>query len=79
MNERPCKWYYDSSVPGGRYLVPGCWNRVVHGDDAECQCEGVEEQADIENDLLLRLERLELEVDRMRAVKQPRASEEGWE
>jgi len=34
-----CRWVKDESVPGGRYLVPGCWNRVVNGDEAECQCE----------------------------------------
>ncbi len=33
-----CRWVYDKDVPGGKFLVPGCWNRAVHGDDAECQC-----------------------------------------
>lgn len=31
-----CRWYKDPE--GGRYLVPGCWNRAVHGDNAACQC-----------------------------------------
>ena len=34
-----CRWVHDDDVPGGKFLVPGCWNRVVCGDDAECQCE----------------------------------------
>ncbi len=33
-----CRWVYDKDVPGGKFLVPGCWNRAVHGDDADCQC-----------------------------------------
>ena len=33
-----CRWVYDKDVPGGKFLVPGCWNRAVHGDYAECQC-----------------------------------------
>lgn len=33
-----CRWVYDKEVPGGEFLVPGCWNRAIHGDDAECQC-----------------------------------------
>ena len=33
-----CRWVYDKDVPTGKFLVPGCWNRAVHGDDAECQC-----------------------------------------
>lgn len=31
-----CKWHSSSEVPGGRFLVPGCWNRVIYGDDADC-------------------------------------------
>ena len=34
----PCRWHYDSDVPGGKVLVPGCWNRAVYGDFAECHC-----------------------------------------
>ena len=33
-----CRWVYDKDVPGGKFLVPGCWNRALHGDHAECQC-----------------------------------------
>ena len=43
-----CRWVYDKDVPGGKFLVPGCWNRAVHGDDADCHCaddpETVEDQ-----------------------------------
>lgn len=34
-----CRWYRDAEVPGGRYLVPGCWSRVIYGDYAECECD----------------------------------------
>ena len=33
-----CRWVKDPDVPGGRFLVPGCWHRAVYGDDADCQC-----------------------------------------
>ncbi len=33
-----CRWHYDKDVPGGKFLVPGCWNRAVYGDEAECHC-----------------------------------------
>ena len=33
-----CRWVYDKDVPGGKFLVPGCWSRAIYGDDAECQC-----------------------------------------
>ncbi|UXO94017.1 hypothetical protein Pan4_30 [Pseudanabaena phage Pan4] len=33
-----CRWVYDKEVPGGKFLVPGCWNRTIYGDDVECQC-----------------------------------------
>ncbi len=35
-----CRWIRDPEVPGGRFLVPGCWNRVIHGDCADCHCVG---------------------------------------
>lgn len=38
-DEQPCRWIEDKDVPGGRYLVPGCINRAVYGDDADCHCE----------------------------------------
>lgn len=34
-----CRWIHDDDVPGGKFLVPGCMNRAVHGDDADCHCE----------------------------------------
>lgn len=37
----PCRWVEDKDVAGGRFLVPGCANRAVYGDDAECQCETI--------------------------------------
>jgi len=37
-----CRWVYDKDVPDGRFLVPGCWNRAAHDDDADCHCEGGE-------------------------------------
>ena len=33
-----CRWVHDKDVPGGKFLVPGCMNRAVHGDDADCHC-----------------------------------------
>jgi len=33
-----CRWVYDKDVPNGKFLVPGCWNRAIYGDDAECHC-----------------------------------------
>lgn len=36
---KSCHWVRDKDVPGGRFLVPGCWNRTLYGDDADCQCE----------------------------------------
>ncbi|QDP53725.1 MAG: hypothetical protein GOVbin7759_12 [Prokaryotic dsDNA virus sp.] len=30
-----CRWHTDGDL---RFLVPGCWNRAVHGDDATCHC-----------------------------------------
>lgn len=37
MTDR-CYWLKTSEVPGGKVLIPGCWNRVIHGDDAICHC-----------------------------------------
>lgn len=49
-----CKWVRDPEVPGGKFLVPGCWNRTIYGDDAECHCvDGTETAA----------ERLESKID----------------
>jgi len=33
-----CRWHKSDEVPGGKFLVPGCWNRVIYGDDADCFC-----------------------------------------
>lgn len=33
-----CRWVHDKDVPDGKFLVPGCWNRTIYGDYAECQC-----------------------------------------
>lgn len=33
-----CRWHKADDVPGGRFLVPGCWNRAIYGDHADCQC-----------------------------------------
>ena len=61
MTNTPCHWITDAEVPAGRYLVPGCWNRVVHGDDADCHCanrpDTLQEQIDT---LRATVERLEL-------------------
>ncbi len=40
MSDVRCHWVEDKDVPGGRFLVPGCWSRVIGGDDAECHCDG---------------------------------------
>lgn len=37
----PCRWIKDPDVPGGRFLVPGCYNRALNGDDADCHCETI--------------------------------------
>lgn len=33
-----CRWYEDPSVPGGKFLVPGCYSRAIYGDHAICDC-----------------------------------------
>ena len=33
-----CRWVYDKDVPGGKFLVPGCWNRALD-EYADCHCE----------------------------------------
>ena len=33
-----CRWHRSPDVPGGRFLVPGCYSRAVYGDEAECHC-----------------------------------------
>lgn len=58
---RSCHWVRDKDVPGGRFLVPGCWNRAVHGDHAECQCPRPtkQERAVMLEDVVARLDKLE--------------------
>lgn len=54
-----CRWVRDSEVPGGRFLVPGCWNRVLYGDHAECHCTPSDTPAEPEAETQLdRVERL---------------------
>jgi len=51
-----CRWVTDKDVPKGRFLVPGCWNRALNGDDADCHCaKGTETRA----------ERIEAKMDRI--------------
>ena len=57
-----CKWITDATLPLGKFLVPGCWNRVVHGDDADCQC------ADVPETLQEQVNRLELEIERLKGT-----------
>ena len=45
MTDR-CHWVYDQEVPGGKFLVPGCMNRAMNGDDADCHCAGDAETVD---------------------------------
>lgn len=35
-----CRWVYDAEIDGGKFLVPGCWNRALNGDYADCHCDG---------------------------------------
>lgn len=35
---KPCHWVFDSEVPGGKFLVPGCWSRAVGSDFSPCHC-----------------------------------------
>ncbi|WP_429944653.1 hypothetical protein [Brucella abortus] len=51
-----CRWITDPDVPGGRFLVPGCWNRAINGDQAEChRKDGTQTTA----------ERLEAKIDKL--------------
>lgn len=59
-----CHWITDPDVPGGRFLHPGCWNRTIYGDRAECHCKGGTQsiaerlEAKIDN-LIARMDKLE--------------------
>lgn len=39
---QPCHWYDDGH--GGRFLIPGCMERVINPDAEPCSCETIEEQ-----------------------------------
>ena len=54
-----CHWVKSSEVPGGRFLVPGCYNRAVYGDFAECHCTNKPTVADKLDTIMKRLDRLE--------------------
>lgn len=49
MTDR-CVWIKDSDLPAGGFFRPGCWNRALNGDDADCHCvdapETLQEQID---------------------------------
>jgi hypothetical protein len=67
-----CRWIKDPDVPGGRFLVPGCWNRAIHGDHAECHCSRPTKPSLEERIITLerRLKDAETEIERMsRAVQ----------
>lgn len=55
-----CRWITDAEVPTGRYLVPGCWNRVICGDDAECQC------SDRPETMQEQIDRLQAEIEQLK-------------
>jgi hypothetical protein len=54
-----CHWVKDRDVPGGRFLVPGCLNRAIYGDLAECHCQNKPTIADSMDAIIKRLDRLE--------------------
>ncbi|PRD42061.1 hypothetical protein C5748_18055 [Phyllobacterium phragmitis] len=69
-----CRWIIDREVPGGRYLVPGCWSRAVYGDNAECHCKGgaqtTAERLEGKIDkLIARMDRLEAGREALRQEK----------
>lgn len=59
----PCYWVEDKELPEGRFLVPGCWNRALNGDDADCHCKNappsMQEQIDT---LRAQIERMKAEA-----------------
>ena len=57
-----CRWVYDTDVPGGKFLVPGCMSRAVGGDDADCIC------ADDPETVEDRIEALRRDVADLRAL-----------
>lgn len=67
-----CRWFYNKDVPGGKFLVPGCMNRAVHDDDADCHCP--EDPETVED----RIEALRHELAEIRAALSA-TTEEGHE
>jgi hypothetical protein len=43
--EQRCVWIAPSEEPDDRYLVPGCWERVLDWD-AECTCKSTAQEVD---------------------------------
>lgn len=65
-----CRWHSDPDCPNGRFLVPGCWNRAVGGDHADCHCETPKKTLDDEiSDLRARVRKLE----KFNSIKEPDA------
>jgi hypothetical protein len=65
-----CRWVYDSEVPGGKFLVPGCWNRALNGDDAECQCpDDPETIGDQLNALRVQIETIRREISALKTAQ----------
>ena len=55
-----CRWVYDADIDGGKFLVPGCWNRAIYGDYADCHCaDGAETVGDQIRSLERRIAKLE--------------------
>ena len=60
-----CRWVRDKEVPGGKFLVPGCLNRAIYGDYADCHC-----KTSAASSLIDRIEALEQEIaDLKRGMK----------
>lgn len=54
--EQRCAWIAPSEEPNARYLVPGCWTRVLDWD-AECTCKTTAQEMDEADAKIARLER----------------------
>lgn len=53
-----CHWVKHE---GQRILIPGCWSRVIYGDNAPCNCKKESEISNIEK-LEKRIEKLENKI-----------------
>jgi hypothetical protein len=70
-----CRWHKDQDVPGGRFLVPGCWNRVINGDAAECHCRGGPIKSPTPEEMMEKiLDRLEKLETTIAAMQKPNRS-----